>query len=78
MPQRRGSWIKTVAIWIKAVVIGIIACLLTVALLSVAAMVLSPELADDQSAVSHIYGVAIWLVAIGVGVSQVARYRPQR
>ena len=71
-------WPRSQGSWIGAVVIGVTACLLTGTLLGIAGMLFLPELVDDRSVVSNIYGIAIWLVSIGVGVSQVVRYRPRQ
>jgi len=64
--------------WIGAICIGIAACILTATLLGVAAGALLPDLGDDASVASDIYGVLIWLVSVGVGISQIARYRPRK
>ncbi len=76
--SNRGSWITAAAVWARAMVIGVVAFLVAASLQGVAMMLLAPELAGDPSVISRVFGVAIWLVAIGVGVCLVARYRPKR
>lgn len=61
--------------WIRALGPEIVVCLLTASLLSIAVRFCFPEIEDDRY-VSNIVGIEVWVVSIGAGALQAARYGP--
>lgn len=64
--------------WIKAVGLGIASCLLALCLLTLALYFFLPEVSDGTAEFSILYEIAIVLVSIGAGISQIARHRPRK
>jgi hypothetical protein len=69
--QGRGSWIKAVGM-------GIASFLLTLCLLTLALYYFLPGVSDRTSRLSILYEIAVVLVSIVVGISQVLHHRPRQ
>ncbi len=64
--------------WIKAVGMGIASFVLTLCLLILASNFLFPEVADRTLQYAFLYEIAIVLVSIVAGISQILRHRPRK
>lgn len=66
--------------WLAAIARGIVVCILTAALLSVAARFFLPQIVDaeaKQALASTLVAITVWIISVGLGGWQVLRHRPK-
>jgi succinate dehydrogenase hydrophobic anchor subunit len=54
--------------WIRIAANGVAVCLLAGVLLSLVLRFFFPKIVDARTVASKLYGIAIWLVSIGLGI----------